>query len=165
MKLQTYYDDILRWLTSCIGVGSFPYSPIYSTWIVTPMSNFMWFLQEVYKRKAAETETEQKRKAAYQALDVPEEDAKKYLGKEEYAEFIDSIPGAIGAYLSEGEHNAMDRRAQPYLLWVRRAKNLRREKEAESMATRQASVFNKELNRAIEKLKDKLYTGKQNPST
>ena len=62
-------------------------------------------LQKAYERKAVEAQKEQKRKAAYEALNVPQGDAKKYLGKEEYSEFVDSIPGAIDAYLTEGEVN------------------------------------------------------------
>ena len=164
-ELQRYHDEILRWLGSCIGVdGSSPYSPICATWVITSMFNFVWLLQKAYERKVTEARKYQKRKAAYEALDVPEGDAKKYLGKEEYSEFVDSIPGAIDAYLNEGEHHVMDKRAQPYLILVAKIKSLRRQDEAKSNAIRQAYRFNKELNQATEKLKEKLHTGKQNPS-
>jgi hypothetical protein len=163
-ELQRHHNEILRWLKSCIGVGSSShYSPIYSTGVISSMLNFERLLQKAYERKAAEAEKEQKRKAAYKALNVPEGDAKKYLRNEEYAEFVDSIPGAIDAYLTEGRYYAMDKRARPYLVSVARIKNLRREEEAKAIATRQASRFNKELNRAIAKLKERLHTEKQNP--
>ena len=129
---------------------------------------------EEEKRKAAKVEEEQRRReeaaeaerrkkkaekrwwTAYKELNIPADDASKYLKPEEHEEFADSILGAVDAYLDKKESYILDSRADAYLLWINeiyRRKEEERQQIADNLAARE---FNNSLSKHIAGLKSKL---------
>lgn len=129
---------------------------------------------EEEKRKAAKVGEEQRRReeaaeverrkkkaeerwgVAYKELNIPANDASKYLKPEEHEEFADSILGAVDAYLDKKESYILDSRADAYLLWINeiyRRKEEERQQIADNLAAR---GFNNSLSKHIAGLKSKL---------
>ena len=112
------------------------------------------------KRSQEQAEAERRKKedeerwwAAYKELNIPADDASKYLKSQEHQEFADSIPGAIDAYLDKRESYILDTRADDYLFWISVIKNRRKKEERETAATIKAREFGRFLNIEINKLK------------
>src|SRR4030042_4575206 len=65
--------------------------------------------------------------------------------------------------MEKGEHYTVDSRSFWFSIWLDRIKNRREEDDAEIAATNQCRSFNNSLGRAMEELKQKLYTESQKP--
>lgn len=125
--------------------------------------------KEERERQAAKAEEERKKKeederwsAAYKALRIPTADAKRYLtNPEEYQEFIESICGAVDAYLAREESYTLDSRASKYLSYIRKIRNKREGEGWKTAAEYKAREYNNSLNKEIAKLRPQLYPEKQ----
>jgi len=120
---------------------------------LSPMQTIESLLKAVYKRKVEKEEEEQNRRqeearkrqerveaeqrkkeaderwwAAYRALNIPGTDASKYLKPEEGHEFVESILGAVDAYLGNDESYSDDSRACDYLFWINKINKRKEEK-------------------------------------
>lgn len=165
-RIKKYYDDILEWLKACVDVGSSPssYSPIYATWVISSMLNFKWLLKKAYQWKEEEAEAERREKeaeerraAARKVIKPPIDDAERYLNRPgEYDKFIQSIEGAIDAYLAEPEGYLDNMKAHKYK-WCLIEISDRRQEEAQRLrATLAANEYNHCLNQEIAKLTSQL---------
>jgi hypothetical protein len=106
-------------------------------------------------------EEEERWRTAYKELNIPNDDALRYLRGEEHQEFADSILGAVDSYLAKGNSYVLDSRATNYLAWISII-NDRRKKEQEIItANLAAQEYNERLNKEIAKLKSLLYPGKK----
>jgi len=70
--------------------------------------------EEKVEAERREKEEEERWHAAYKALKVPAKDASKYLEPEEHNKFVQSISGAIDAYLDNPESYLSDGRSYDY---------------------------------------------------
>jgi len=142
-------------------------------------------LKKVYRRKEEKARQEQKKRdekeridreqaederrkkedeerwwAAYKELNIPADDASKYLKSQEHKEFADSIPGAIDAYLAKKESYILDTRADDYLAWISVINNRRKKEQEKITANLAAQEYNERLNKGIAKLKSVLCPSK-----
>jgi hypothetical protein len=123
------------------------------------------------RRQAAKAEEERKKKeeeeqwhATYKALSVPTTDAEKYLTEPgDYEKFIESIAGAVRAYMDKGESYTDDSRAKDYLFYCDEIKRIKDKERQKVAATESARLFSYSLNEKIKKLKASLYLQKQSP--
>ena len=118
------------------------------------------------KEEAAETErrkneAEERWWAAYKELNIPADDAFRNLKSEEHQEFVDSIPGAVDAYLAEGKSYVLDRRANDYLAWISVINNRRKKEQEKITANLAAQEYNERLNKEIARLKSVLCPSKK----
>ena len=94
-------------------------------------------------------------------VNPPVDDAEKYLTEDEQESFAHSVPGAVDAYLDGGKGCPLndwrlDRRAHDYMMWLWTMKQ-RKEKEAlAKQAEKDFQRYVKDINKAIEKLKEEL---------
>jgi hypothetical protein len=113
---------------------------------------------EAERRK---NEAEQRWRAAYKKLNIPADDALRYLKSEEHKEFVDSILGAVDAYLAGGESYILDRRAKDYLTWISVINKRRKEEQGKITASLAAQKYNEHLNKEISRLKSVLCPSKK----
>jgi hypothetical protein len=112
--------------------------------------------EEAAEAERREKEAEERWRTAYKELNVPADDASKYLNSEEHKKFADSIPGAVNAYLAKRESYVLDTRADDYSLWTNVIKNRRKKEERKTAAAVKAREFGHFLNIEINKLKSTL---------
>jgi hypothetical protein len=112
--------------------------------------------EEAALAERREKEAEERWRTAYKELNIPTDDASKYLKSEEHEKFADSIPGAVDAYLAKRESYILDSRAADYLLWISVIKNRRKKEENKTAAAVKAREFGHSLNIEISKLKSTL---------
>ncbi len=121
--------------------------------------------EELAEAERRKKEDEEKWWAAYKALNIPADDAFKYLKTEEHERFVDSILGAVDAYLDKKESYILDSRADTYLLWINEINKRQEEARQKIAANITAQEYNRELNKEITKLRSKLDPRKKNLST
>ena len=112
--------------------------------------------EEVAEAERRKKEAEERWGAAYKELNIPVDDASRYLRDEEPEKFTNSIPGAVDAYLSKRESYILDTRADDYLFWINVLRNRREKEERKTAATVKAREFGHFLNIEINKLKSTL---------
>ena len=127
--------------------------------------------EEERKRQIEKAEQERKKKeeeerwhAAYRALNVPHADAEKYLEPEDLHRFIESIAGAVRAYMDKGESYTDDSRANDYLFYCDVIKRRKDKEQRKLAAAESARLFSYSLNEKINKLKASLYLTKRSPT-
>ncbi len=150
-----------------------------------PMQRIGSLLKKVYRRKEEKARQEQKKRdekeridreqaeaerrkkedeerwwAAYKELNIPADDASKYLKSQEHQEFADSIPGAVDAYLAKKESYILDTRADDYLAWISVINNRRKKEQEKITANLAAQEYNERLNKEIARLKSVLCPSK-----
>ncbi|GAH71305.1 unnamed protein product, partial [marine sediment metagenome] len=76
-------------------------------------------------------------------------------------EFVDSILGAVDAYLAGGESYILDRRAKDYLTWISVINKRRKEEQGKITASLAAQKYNEHLNKEISRLKSVLCPSKK----
>ena len=120
------------------------------------------------KRSREQAEAERRKKedeerwwAAYKGLNIPTDDAFKYLKTEEHEKFLDSILEAVDAYLARGKCDILDRRANDYLAWIRVINNRRKKEQEKITANSAAQEYNQHLNKEIARLRSVLYPSKK----
>jgi len=120
------------------------------------------------KREREQTEAEQRKKeeeerwrTAYKELNIPTDDALRYLKSEEHQEFAHSILGAVDAYLVKGKSYVLDSRATNYLGWISLINDRRKKEQEKITANLAAQEYNERLNKEIAKLKSLLYPVKK----
>ena len=74
--------------------------------------------EEVAEAERRKKEAEERWRAAYKELNIPADDASRYLRNEEPEKFANSILGAVEAYLAKRESYILDTRADDYLFWI-----------------------------------------------
>lgn len=169
VKLNNCATEIAEWLAKCrkdSGEASLVVY-LYSRHSYSSMSRFKAVLKTALERKAEKQRQEaekQRRLAVLKEIDPPLADAKKYLTSEETQRFLDSIPGAIDAYLDRDKRAEsyspgiwlLTSKASDYSYWILIIKE-RKEKEArKKRAEIEHSQFVKEINDTIKKLKQEL---------
>ena len=143
-----------------------------------PISSICTLLKTVYQRKVAKAkqeliertlaekrireqmEAEQRRKAeadrrrtAYEAVNPPLDDAKKYLNKEEYDEFLQATGEAIEVYLEKGNEHLHNIRTYNYCRYLEMINDRKKIEQLKIAAKLQAREYNQYLNREIARLK------------
>jgi len=120
------------------------------------------------KREREQAEAEQRKKeeeerwrTAYKELNIPTDDASRYLRGEEHQEFADSILGAVDSYLAKGNSYVLDSRATNYLAWISVINDRRKKEQEKITANLAAQEYNERLNKEIANLKSLLYPGKK----
>ena len=171
IKRKDCTDGIVDWVHHCnkdAGEAALMVYP-YSTAVTYHMSNFKALLKAAYERKVEKARQEAKEKRRLDALkeiNPPLDDAEKYLTKQEYQRFIDSLDGAADAYLDGGKGCALndwrfDRRAVDYFGWTGIIKE-RKEKEArEKEAQLGYEQYLDRLSATVEKFKVELSKSKK----
>lgn len=119
------------------------------------------------RRNREQAEAERRKKedeerwwAAYKELNMPADDASKYLKSQEHEEFADSILGAVDAYLVKGKSYILDTRADDYLAWISVINNRRKKEQEKITANLAAQEYNERLNKEIARLKSVLCPSK-----
>jgi len=129
------------------------------------MSNLKNVLKEAQERKLLK----ERRLAGLKEIDPPFDDAEEHLNKEEQQEFVDSIPGAIDAYLGRNKRAEsyspgiwlLSSRAWDYAHWTLVIKQ-RKEKEArQKQAQIEYDQYLDRLSLAVEKFKGELAKSKK----
>jgi len=178
-EFQSYMKEIAKGLVTCVDIGDRDSPQPFTSDIIllrfeinllSPMFRIQLLLKKVYDRKAKKAREEQKKReeaaeaerqkkeeeerwwAAYKALNIPADDAFKYLKVEEHQEFADSFLGAVDAYLVKGESYTLDSRADDYLFWISVINSRRKKEERKTAAQFAAGEFNHRLNQEITKL-------------
>lgn len=118
-------------------------------------------VKEEQRRREEAAEAEERWWAAYKALNIPADDAFKYLKPDEHEEFVDSILGAVDAYLAKGKSYILDRRANDYLAWISVINNRRKKEQEKITANLAAQKYNQRLNKEIARLKSVLWPSKK----
>jgi hypothetical protein len=159
-------EKIVGWIGMCGKNSSsaalmvYPYSGIISDNIM----DLKKILKTAYERKLDKQRHQARKETRMKALhDVnpPVDDAEKYLTEDEQESFAHSVPGAVDAYLDGGKGCPLndwrlDRRAHDYMMWLWTMKQ-RKEKEAlAKQAEKDFQRYVKDINKAIEKLKEEL---------
>jgi len=114
-------------------------------------------VKEEQRRREEAAEAEERWWAAYKALNIPADDAFKYLKPDKHEEFVDSILGAVDAYLVKGKFYILDRRANDYLAWISIINNRRKKEQEKITANLAAQEYNQRLNKEIVRLKSVLW--------
>jgi len=124
------------------------------------------------KKKEEGAEAERRKKedeerwwTAYKELNIPADDASKYLKTEEHEKFLDSIPEAVDAYLAKGKSYILDRRANDYLAWISVINNRRKKEQEKITANLAAQEYNQRLNKEIARLRSVLCPSKKDLNT
>ena len=165
-KLKTSADEIKGWLQKVnkdSGEAALMVYP-YSSLIRYYMSDLKALLKRAYERKVEKQrqEAEKKRRlAALEEINPPFDDAEKYLTKDEYQQFLDSIPGAISAFLGTDEKAKsykpniwlLNSRAWDYNYWTSVIEDRRKEEIRRKQAQLEHEQFLKEMNDTIKKFK------------
>ena len=142
-RVKKHKADITEWLSKCTNIGD-GYSPCpYSTEVIYPMSELRQLVKTAYKRK----EEKERWRAAYEAVNPPIDDAKRYLDKVgEYDEFIKATLLAIEVCMEKGQDYLSDNRTFDYR-WALKKINDRKEKERQKIAANFAArEYNRRLN-------------------
>ncbi|MFC1956595.1 hypothetical protein ACFLWZ_08830, partial [Chloroflexota bacterium] len=170
IRIQKCYNYISDWLNVCVDISnsSSTHYPVYATWVISPMLDLKSLLIKTYRRKAEEAEKERMRlereqrwHAAYEAVNPPDDDAKRYLDDEEYRRFVEAAREAIKANIEKGQDYLNDIRAFDYRWWLGKI-NERKEEEKQKAAARSAAQeYNKRLNKERERLRAVLYHNEQ----
>jgi hypothetical protein len=117
--------------------------------------------EEAVEAERRKNEAEERWWAAYKELNIPADDAFRYLKSEEHQEFVDSIPAGVDAYLAKGKSYVLDRRANDYLVWISVINNRRKKEREKITATLVAQEYNEHLNKEIARLKSVLCPSKK----
>jgi hypothetical protein len=162
-KEQTELDkclaDIKSWLVKCMdtGNGYCPYA--YATWVIYPMNRVESLIMRAYQRAESEQqekELRERRSVAFDAINPPVNDAKRYLNEEEYNDFLLAVSKAIDAYLEKGGGYPGHVKTFEYR-WSLEKINDRKEEEEQKVKVRLvASEYNHRLNQEIKKLSSQL---------
>ena len=173
-KRKENTDKIVDWVQKCSkdsGQATLVVYP-YSMVIFYYMSDLKALLKTALERKAEKQMLEaekQKRLALLKEIDPPLDDAKKYLTPEETQRFLNSIPGAIDAYMSR------DKKAESYSpgIWLITSKTfdyrywvlIIKERKEEEIRRKQAQTRHDQyidrLSAAVEKFKEELGKSKK----
>lgn len=118
---------------------------------------------EENRRTREQTSAEQRRKeeegrwqAAYEAVNPPLNDAKRYFNDQEYDEFIQAVLKAIEVYLEKGEEYLDDMRTSDYRQCLKKIHDKKEGERRKIDASMAAQEYNQRLNKEIAKLKSVL---------
>ena len=127
-----------------------------------------YLLMRAYRRKAEEAakerrklEEKQRWNAAYEVVNPPDSDAKRYLNDEEYERFVIAARGAIRANMAKGQAYLDDIRAFDYRWWLGRINDRKEGGKQKAAAKSAAQEYNKQLNKEKERLKAILCPNRQ----
>ncbi len=177
-EFQRDMNQITDGLRTCMDIGDEDSSDnqikllLFEFQTIMAMYCVKLLLRRVYYRKVKSLrEEEEKREkeeqwhAAYHALNVPAADAGRYLTQPgESKKFIESIAGAVDAYLDKGQSYLKDSRANDYLFYCDQIKRRKDEEQRKLAAIASARLFSYSLNEKIDRLKASLYLEKKSPT-
>jgi len=166
VKLEACESEIKGWLeksekNNSIGfLGVHTYSTPFDA-----ISDLKKLIKKVVERKVEK----EKRRSVLKAINPPVDDAEKYLTAEEQQQFIESLPGAVDAYLS-AKKEAMkyspdiwlaNAQALDYCYWISNIKERRNKEASQEKAQIEYDQHIDKLSIAVEKLKKKLVLNKK----
>lgn len=158
-RFEGHLKEIKKWLFTCRGIVE-GYSLLpYSLGVIDHMHETKSLLLKVAERK----QQKEQRWSAFKELNPPLQDAKRWLNPDDYQEFEKSIAGAISAHLQLGRNYIGDKRAWPYLAWIRRIEVREEAEKTKQNAASKAGEFNHSLDNEISSLKARLRPQKQSP--
>ncbi|MBA7667466.1 hypothetical protein ES703_75555 [subsurface metagenome] len=166
VKLEACESEIKGWLEKSDKNNSIGFFGVHT--YSTPfdaVSDLKKLIKKVVERKVKK----EKRRSALKAINPPVDDAEKYLTAEEQQQFIESLPGAVDAYLSTKKEEMKyypdiwlaNTQALDYCYWISNIKK-RQEKEASQEKARlEHAQYLDRLSAAVEKLKTELGKNKK----
>lgn len=161
VKLEACESEIKSWLeksdkSNSIGfLGVHTYSTPFDA-----ISDFKKLIKKVVERKVEK----EKRRSALKAINPLVDDAEKYLTAEEQQQFIESIPGAVDAYLSTKKEVMKyypdiwlaNAQALDYYHWISSIKERRNKEASQEKAQIEHDQYLDRLSAAVKKLKEEL---------
>jgi len=184
-KRKRYTDEIIDWAKKCDRGSSAGALMVYlySMVIFYRMSDLKALLKTAYERKLEELRQETEKKKRLEALEVekkrrlaaleemgpPLDDAKKYLKKDEYEQFCDSISGAISAYVGRDRRVEsysprtwlLNRKASDYSYWTLVIRERKEKEVRRKQAQLEHDQYLDRLSLAVEKFKGELAKSKK----
>lgn len=173
-KRKENTDKIVDWVQKCSkdsGQATLVVYP-YSMVIFYCMSDLKALLKTALERKLEKVRQEaeqQKRLAVLKEIDPPLADVKKYLTPEETQRFLNSIPGAIDAYLGRDKKVEsyspgiwlLNSKASDYSYWILIIKERKEEESRSKQAQLKHDQYIDRLSAAVEKFKAELSKSKK----
>jgi len=176
-KRKENTDKIVDWVQKCSkdsGQATLVVYP-YSMVIFYCMSDLKALLKTALERKVEKARQEaeqQKRLAVLKEIDPPLADVKKYLTQEETQRFLDSIPGAIDAYLDRDKKVEsyspgvwlLSNKAFDYSYWILIIKERKKEEIRQKQAQTKHDQYIDRLSAALRSSRQSLARAKSQSS-
>lgn len=160
-------DEIRDWIKKCEkGAGEANTQAPSILYCRQDLDALKALLEAAYERKASKLKKqaeEKRRLGALEEIDPPLDDAREYLRDREYKLFVDSLPGAVDAYLSNKKQNQIipdiwraDPRARDYVGTTAIIESRKKREAQERQAQFEFAQYQRQIDSDIKKLKQEL---------